>query len=306
MLDVLFLLFVVSSAASAQADFTITNTPAGPALVGFGAEMNPYLYCSPNWGEVNEQNVKDLEQKVTDLSPQHVRIMFLQHWFDGRADGVSKGDAKTADSFIRTCRLAQRAGATINVTNWNGPWDEPEKQMAAFARTLEELVKKHQLSAIKYITVQNEVNSTKIPMEKYNLLYRTLDAEVKRRGLRERIKIISGDLVGENQQAWFKNIGQNLAEVSDGYSIHVYWDYWDTAKLERRIGEVPGIVASLPAGQQRPLYVTEFGVRGRRMEPRVEPGLHDDGTPIGLKPLTAMQLAWFQMEALNRGYVATV
>jgi hypothetical protein len=299
-------LSLLITSLSRAADFTITKTPAGPELVGFGAEMNPYLYCAPNWGEVNDQNIADFERKVIDLSPQHVRVFFLQQWFDGRADDISKGDPKTAESFIRTCKLAQRAGATINVTHWRGPWPEPERQMADFAATLEELIRKRQLTAIRYVTIQNEVNYTKIPFETYNLLYRSLDAELKRRGLRDRIKIVSGDLVGENQRAWFANLGQNLADVSDGYSIHVYWDYWDTAKLVRRVSEVPPIVAALPRDQQRPLYVTEFGVRGRRTEPRIEPGTHDDGTPIANKPLQATQLAWFQMEALNRGYVATV
>jgi hypothetical protein len=46
-------------------------------------------------------------------------------------------------------------------------------------------------------------------------------------------------------------------------------------------------------------------VRGRRNDPGTEPGTHD-GTPIADKPLQAMQLAWFQMECLNQGYVATV
>ena len=108
--------------------------------VGFGVQMNPYLYCAPNWGEVNERNVGDFERKVIDLAPQHVRVFFMQHWFDGRADDISMGDPRMAESFIRTCRLAQRAGASINVTHWRGPWPEPEKQMAAFAATLESLV----------------------------------------------------------------------------------------------------------------------------------------------------------------------
>ena len=290
------------------ADFTITRDPAGPALVGFGAQMNPYLYCTPNWGQVTEENVEDFEAKVIALRPQHVRIFFLQHWFEGRADVISKGDPKTAESFIRTCQLAQRAGATINLTNWYGPWVDPQNQMRAFAATLDELINQRKLTAIRFVTVQNEPNlhEDKISKEKYIALYRALDAALKDRQLRDKIQIVSGDLVQDNQQLWFKSIGENLADVSDGYSIHVYWDYWDTPKLRRRITEVPPIVAALPAGQERPLYVMEFGVRGRRKQPRLEPGNHDDGTPIAMKPLQAMQLAWFQMEALNRGYVGTV
>jgi len=301
----LIVLLALASVATAQAEFTVTDQPAGPPLVGFGVQANPYLYCTPNAKDV-EPRVADFEAKVLALRPQHVRIFFRQEWFEGGEDNISKGDPRVVESFVRQCQLAQRAGATINVTPWRGPWPEPEKQMAAFAATLDELIRKEKLAAIRYVTLQNEPNTTKITFDTYNRLYQSLDAELKRRGLRKQIQIVSGDLVQDDQRKWFENLGQNLAGVSDGYSIHVYWDYWDTPKLVRRISEVPKIVASLPTAQQRPLFVTEFGVRGRREKPSMEPGTHDDGTPIAIKPQQAMQLAWFQMEAMNRGYVGCV
>jgi hypothetical protein len=301
------LLFIlVPSTCRAQADFTITGEAVGPALIGFGVQANPYLYCTPNSDDVNDENVKDFEAKVLALRPQHVRIFFRQQWFDGEADAISQGDARITDSFIRACMLAQRAGATINLTYWDGPWPNPEEQMTAFVKTLDELVNEHQLTAIRFVTVQNEVNGTKLPMETYNSIYHSLDSELRKRQLRDRIQIISGDLVQNNQHDWFQNLGEHLAKVSDGYSIHVYWDYWGSAKLVRRISEVSNIVQSLPREQQRPLFVTEFGVRGRRPNQSVPPGDHEDGTPIAMKPLQAAQLAWLQMEAMNRGYVATV
>jgi hypothetical protein len=292
-------------AVAAPADFTVTHEPAGPPLVGFGVQMNPYLYATPNLPDV-EPRIGDYEAKVLALRPQHVRIFFRQEWFSGGADNVSKNDPRMAESFVRQCRLAQRAGATINVTAWRGPWPEPEKQMAAFAATLDQLVRAEKLSAVRYVTVQNEPNTTKITFETYNRLYQSLAAELKRRGLRDELQIVSGDLVQDDQRTWFENLGENLAGVSDGYSIHVYWDYWDTPKLVRRISEVPKILSALPSHQQRPLFVTEFGVRGRREKPSMEPGNHDDGTPIASTTLQAMQLAWFQLEAMNRGYCATV
>jgi hypothetical protein len=289
--------------ASAFAQFTVTNDPAGPPLVGFGAQMNPYLYCKPNWGEVNDQNVRDFEQKVIALRPQHVRIFVLQNWFNGEADPISQGDPRTAESFIRTCELAQRAGATINLTLWYGPWTDPDRQMQQFAELLSNLIEKRKLTAIRYVTIQNEVNGgDKITMEVYNQLYTSLDAHLRRLRLRDKINIVGGDLVSSNQKAWFDNLQQNLAQVCDGYSMHAYWDYWDTAKLQRRISEVPPLLSTAP----KPLYATEFGVRGKRDDPKVEPGIYEDGKPIAGKPLNALQLAWFMMESLNHGYVAAV
>src|SRR5581483_259449 len=234
----------------------------GPPLVGFGADMNPYLYCQPNWGNVTEANAKDLEAKVIALRPKHVRIFLQLNWFDEHPnDEISRTDPRVRESCIRTIRLAQRAGATVNLTLWFGFWKTPEASMKRFAEILAMLVNEEHLDAIRYVTVGNEVNAHegKISIQTYNRAYLALDRELKRVGLREHIKIISGDLVAENQERWFANLASNLSSVSDGYSVHMYWDYWDTAKLLRRVSEVPKIVAALPTDQQRPLYITEFG-----------------------------------------------
>src|SRR5256885_16042589 len=91
--------FLASVSALVRADelrFTVhPNDFTGPPLVGFGAQINPYLYCRPNWGEVSEENVKDYERKVIDLSPQHVRIFCLLEWFKPPAtEPISVGDPR--------------------------------------------------------------------------------------------------------------------------------------------------------------------------------------------------------------------
>jgi hypothetical protein len=307
-------LFAAHAFAESPATFTISeNEFIGPPLVGFGAQMNPYLYCTPNSGEVNEANVKDLERKVIDLAPQHVRIFALSKWWTGEADDViAKRDRSIKESFVRTIRLAQRAGATVNLTLWYGPFPHPEESAQKFVDLLAHLVRDEKLTAIQYVTLQNEVNGEpegkpmKVTFETYRALYREFDARLREAGLRDQIKIIGGDLVYLNQERWFKFMGDDLADVLDGYSIHIYWDYWDSAKLQRRISEVPPIVDALPAKGRKPLYLTEFGVRGKRDDPTVEPGVFTDGKHITQTPLQAMQIAWLMMEAINRGYVTTV
>jgi hypothetical protein len=304
MFNVLFLLFICSP-AFAQDKFTLhPDHLIGPPIVGFGAEMNPYLYCTPN--KITEAQAKSFEQRVIDLGPQHVRIFMLLDWFTARADPISKGDPRTADSFIRTCRLAQTAGATINVTLWYGMRNDPAKQMADFALVLQRLIKQEKLTAIRYVTLQNEPNLHDFPKDTYTTLYRALDANLKKLGLRDHLKIISGDLVSNNQQEWVAILGTSLASVSDGYSIHAYWDYWDTPKLQRRLRESQEMFDALPANQRRPLYVMEFGVRGHRAQEKIEPGDDDAGKPIADNPLQANQLGWFMIDGMNRGYVAFV
>src|SRR4051812_44545519 len=105
----LWLAFLCLLCATASAQFTVhTDQPVSPPLVGFGAQLNPYLYCTPNWGVINDENVKEYERKVTDLAPQHVRVFFMNEWFNPAAtDPVAKSDRRIKDSFLRTLRLAQ-------------------------------------------------------------------------------------------------------------------------------------------------------------------------------------------------------
>jgi hypothetical protein len=303
---------LILSSGCASANFTIHPDRAiGPAIVGFGAQMNPYLYCRPNQGQaIDETSIHDLEHKIIQLSPQTVRIFVLKQWFDGRSDPISKGDPRTADSFFRVVELAQRAGATVNLTYWYEPgWTDPPGQMKWFAELVREMIEQRHLSAVRYLTVQNEPNlhEDKISKTLYARLYLELNRALRRAGVRDRVGIVSGDLVQDNQQSWFEMLGSKLAPVSEAYSTHVYWNYWDTPKILRRLDGPREIVDQLPRDQQRPLFVTEFGVRGRNQNGQTnDPGDAADGSPIATKPLQAMELAQFILDGLNRGYAAFV
>jgi hypothetical protein len=289
-------------------------------FVGFGGEMNPYLYARPNWAEptyaasqpaqgaVNERKVADLERKVTELSPRHVRIFMLLHWWTPSGDyEIAKGDPRMIDSFIRTVRLAQRAGATVNLTLWYGPHPDPDASGRKFAQIVTKLIRDEGLMCIRYLTIQNEPNdSPKLKFANYVKLYRALDDELRKLEMRDQLQIVSGDLVSENQEKWFHDIAENLSDISDGYSIHAYWNYWNPKWLVERLTSARRIVDSLPLKSRRPLFVTEFGVRGNRPRDEVEPGWFADGTPVADDPRQAVQIAWFDLLALNLGYVATV
>jgi hypothetical protein len=113
--------------------------------------------------------------------------------------------------------------------------------------------------------------------------------------------------VQDNQQDWFSMLGGKLAGASDGYSIHAYWDFWDTDKILRRISLPRQIVDALPENQRRPLFVTEFGARGRNKNfQHNDPGDYEDGSPIATQPLQAAELGRFVLEGLNHGYAAFV
>jgi hypothetical protein len=100
----------------------------------------------------------------------------------------------------------------------------------------------------------------------------------------------------------------NMSDILDAYSIHVFWDYWDTQKLVDRLTEVRAIVDALPVSGRKPLYVAEYGVRGLRTFnglPAGDPGVWQDGTPITQTNVSAFQHAWFDILAARLGYMGT-
>jgi hypothetical protein len=193
----------------------------------------------------------------------------------------------------------------VNVTYWHGPYPNPAKQMQDFAGVLRDLMETRKIAAVQYVTIQNEVNSTKVTMPLYQQLYRLLDADLKAAGIRDRVKFVGGDLLRDGQRDWFEYMAKHMADVLDGYSVHIYWDYTDTDKLVSRLKEVRAIVNSLPSGR-KPLYVTEFGVRGVRAPGEAQPGHDAAGTPMESTNTAALQQAWFDILAARLGYVATV
>ena len=278
-----------------------------PSLAGYGAQLNQNVYAPiSRQAGVTDQNLPDMEAKTIALQPQLVRIFF---------NGNAFADADLMQSFLRTVQLAQRAGATINVTWAGGGESDPEGTMARFSNVLVDLVKNRGITRLRWVTVENEPNSTRITMDQYEALYRALERDLAAAGLRQQIRFMGGDLVearsplGQTQSQWFAFLATRMADLLDAWSIHVYWDYWDTAKLVRRLTTVRQIVDALPADQRKPLYVTEFSVRGLRGLNGVsypEPGVYADGTWLPDTTINAFQHAWFDVLAARLGYAGTV
>ena len=123
---------------------------------------------------------------------------------------------------------------------------------------------------------------------------------------------MGGDLVetgqGGNQTVWFDYMAEHMNDVLDSYSVHIYWNYWDTERMEFRLRSVRRVVGQLPAEAQKPVYITEFGVRGIRNLPgKAEPpGSWEDGTQITRTNIAAFQQLWFNVASAELGYTGTV
>jgi hypothetical protein len=301
----IFVLIVTAAAAlssrpAAAQTFTVhSDQIICDKWVGFGAQMNPWTYCEPNKQDVNEENVKDFEAKVIALRPQHVRVFALPKWYE------DDFDPSVRQSVARVCKLAGKAGASVNITYWGG--DSNAELGRRNAHMIEKMIREDGLGGIvRYVTLQNEPNSTKMTLVRYNELYTSFDKTLREMGLRNQIEIVGGDLLSDNQHKWFDNLTNRLAPILDGYSVHMYSDYWDHKHIIERLEGVTEIVNAMPSDVRRPMYLMEFGLRGQRKERQLEPGRFEDGRESMDVPYVNMLNGWVIMEAINRGYCAAV
>lgn len=268
---------------------------------GYGGQMNQHVYAKISGPP---PFLPQLEQRVVALQPQFVRIFFsTTEW----------QNPDRLDSFVRTVRLADRAGAEINITWQGSTFEFAMRNMDRFAAVLAGLVEDGSIDHL-WVTMFNEPNTTQRTLAEYEQVYRSLDRELRALGARGRVRFMGGDLVrstvGPSQADWFRYMASEMGDLLDAWSVHVYWDFWDPGKIdERLLKEVRTIFSTIPEGQRRPLYVTEFGVRGIETfegEPSFQPGSWPDGTGMSDTNTSAFQHAWFNIRAAQLGYSATV
>jgi len=242
-----------------------------PSLLGYGAQFGMHVYAPITpWPPGLTHD--DADAKVKALEPQLVRIFYNDNW-DANANGKFPDYQTNYNSFVQVVQLAQDAGATIDITFQSlgnvltGPTGPP---MAKFADVIQDLVVNHGLTNVRWADVGNEPNSGSVTWDRYQALYRSFDAELRARGLRDQIKLMGGGLVenGGNgaprdHYQWMKLIAQNMGDIVDGYAEHVYWFYYDPGRLEYRLRDTWHLTNEvLPPEQRKPVYMMEFGIRG--------------------------------------------
>ena len=287
------------------AEFRVRTTSVlVPSFAGYGAQFNHHVYSALSRAAgVTDDNVADMEQKMRALHPQFSRIFFTPQAFS---------DPDKMQSFVRTVLFAQSVGTDIDITWQGGTLSVAAGTVQKFADVLDDLVRNRGVTHLRWLTLQNEPNRTRITMDAYEQQYRELDPYIQ--NIRGQVRYMGGDLVrgpdvgAPNQDVWFQYLATHMSDILDAYSIHVFWDYWDTQKIVDRLREVRAIVNALPAVGRKPVYVTEYGVRGQRTfngAPQVDPGVWDDGTPITQTNVSAFQHALFDVLAAQLGYIGT-
>jgi hypothetical protein len=276
------------------------------ALGGFGAHFNQHVYAPVTNPPVS--SLPDFEAKVVAFGPDLVRVFYNDNFEERQPN---KGP--NTESFYKTLELAQETGAVINVTYQatDVAKNQPSVSMATFADRLETAVKVRGVTNLRWVTVGNEPNATLLTLEQYEALNRALDAELVARGLREQIRFMVGDLVRDKQRPWFQYIAEHMNDLVDAWSVHIYWNYWETAYFgETRLKDVRLIVTEeLPPEARKPTYVMEYAVRGAKTFPGLptrESGYWADGTEMARTNVAAFQQLWFGLNAAQLGFTGAV
>ncbi len=297
-----------NNVGSATVEVTQFQLDAGTTLLqwlaGFGGQFNHSLFYKP-LNPIVPPGAPALTAKVDTLEPQLARIFFPATAFTTQPDRL--------DAFEQVVHMAQDAGAIINVT-WQSGFTNIDTNMSKFAGVLADLVKNQGITNLRWVTLLNEPNSitnAAFSMATYELMYRTLDADLRAAGVRDQIRFMGGDLLQNNQRIWFQYMAAHMNDLLDAYSVHIFWSYWEpTDKLEARLDDVNTIVTSeLPAEARKPVYATEYGVRGLLNFGGAsvsQPGVWADGTPMAQTTISAFQLGWFDVYSSRLGYPGTM
>lgn len=280
-------------------DFVIdTNKVVTENFLGFGTQYNNNLYTTRTYESdgVTEENVKELEKKVIELGSQYVRIFFDRKcWKE-----ASSYNPEYWPSFLRVLDLAQRTGSIVNITYWHTSMVE---DMPRFAQVIKELIVDKGYTCIQQITIQNEVNGTNnFPQYYYRDVYATFDNSLRELGIRDRVKIIGGDLVLNNQKSWFAYMANNMSHLLDGYSCHIYWFIREFQKPIDRLTGVVGELSLMTGNAVKSCYITEYGVESAK-DAEFYPG---SSVRTNTTNESAFRHVTFHINALNNGFAGLV
>jgi hypothetical protein len=175
---------------------------------------------------------------------------------------------------VKVVRLAQEAGAIIDISfqNLGNARFTPGPDMAKFADVLVDLVRNHGLTNVRWAEVGNEPNSggvAAVSLAEYEVLVRTLDAQLASPRLRDHIRLMGPGLVGERGRPDADALRLDAVDRRqhgrrlDAWGQHVYWFYNDAGRLEYRLRDIWHLLNEvIPPAQRKPTYMMEYGVRG--------------------------------------------
>ena len=244
---------------------------------------------------------------MAEARPPFVRIFFNRN---------ALTDDDMLSSFYATVELARRSEAELNVTWQGSTYPFAVANMPRFASIIGEVLKARTGSWV-WVTLFNEPNSSAtLTLAQYEDVYRRLDAELKALGIRDHVRFMGGDLLGQTsplgktQTDWFQYMAGRMGDLLEAWSVHIVLGLLgfgqDRTAARRGEGDAPTRFLRACAA---PSMSPSSGTRGLATfegEDNYQPGQWPDGTPMTLTTTAAFQQAWFMMRAAQLGYTGTI
>src|SRR5439155_9167891 len=120
---------------------------------------------------------------------------------------------------------------------------------------------------LRWLTIANEPNTApkkagapvNMTPPRLGATYRELDTLLTAKDLRKQIRFMGGDLIEGSEKVespfhhsnWFAHMDRNMKGVFDSFSTHIYWDYDNTHRFEKRLTDVRNILNDLAGNSDK-------------------------------------------------------
>ena len=290
------------------------------SLGGYGAQFNNHVYA-PITPWPAGHACDDFEAKAKALQPHIVRIFYNDNW-DGNRNGAFPDWEKNYASFVKVVRLAQEAGATINISFQNlgerqvdagaghdevrrrarGPGSQSRPHECALGRGRERAeLRRDGRGVARGVQRARSGRWTSSSRPAVSAITSASWAP----GLVENAGVPS-----RTHYVWMQWIAANMGDVLDAWGQHVYWFYNDTGRLEYRLRDIWHLLNEvIPPEQRKPTYMMEYGIRGISTcagKPTIANTYYaaDPSCPeIWRTKIGGFQQFWFAVASAQLGYV---
>lgn len=212
---------------------------AGPPLLGLGAQVGPY-----EWLDVDEDDWRTMLARLRRLRPGLIRVMLRAWWyakaFDAAGEPVYDWHSEQLTRLYRLLDFTRASDIDVVIGEWDDPSATgdrpPDDPLQGYGITVtdprwtrlvgdfvDHIVNVRGYHNVRYYTLVNEPNgdwSNCGDWPSWAQAVRALAAELERRGLDDRIRIVGPDTTGADH--WVPRTVDELSAVVGEYEIHRY------------------------------------------------------------------------------------
>lgn len=269
--------------------------PTGARLVGLGVELDPHFLSQNTTRPDGPQPAiwhRIVTPRIRQMQIERFRVMLLPHWWEPENDNDDPDvadmsrftfDSKEMESLYAVLDIAQETGADVTLVLWGCPTSceqvgnryfgrhflcDPDAQnwvvepasdeefAESFSTVVKYLIEERGYTCIKELTPFNEPDGNVCQIEHYVPLVKTLDAKLRRDGIRDRVKLNLSDNT-DTRRFFLEGCANQLAAEADLFNSHTYIFGYETPNRVVESWEKANVDVAARAGKCH--MVGEFG-----------------------------------------------